>query len=102
MSYEGPDTNFGGKEIAFCCNENTVTIVDVTDASDCTLISSASYDGVNYTHQGWLTEDHKYFICNDELDEQNLGINTTTFIWDVTNLSEPVVDLSGLESGMYK
>ena len=107
VSYEGPDTNFGGKEIAFCCNENTVTIVDVTDASDCILISSASYDGVNYTHQGWLTEDHKYFICNDELDEQNLGINTTTFIWDVTDLSEPeligtfVSDAEAIDHNLY-
>ena len=91
VSYNGPDSNFQGKEIAFCCNENTVTIVDVTDAADATLISSTGYAGSNYTHQGWLTEDHRFFLSNDELDEQNLGINTTTFIWDVSDLSAPVL-----------
>ena len=73
VNYAGPDTNFQGKEIAFACNENTVTIADVTDASNTTLISSTGYPGAFYTHQGWLTEDHRYFLSNDELDEQNLG-----------------------------
>ena len=91
VSYAGPDTNFQGKEIAFACNENTVTIVDVTDASNTTLISSTGYSGSAYTHQGWLTEDHRYFLSNDELDEQGSGINTTTFIWDMIDLSSPEI-----------
>ena len=77
--------------MAFCCNGNTVTIVDVTDPTDATLISATGYPGVSYSHQGWLTEDHRYFISNDELDEMNLGINTTSFIWDVSDLSAPQV-----------
>ena len=40
VNYIGPDANYQGKEIAFCCNENTVTIVDVTDPMDATLISA--------------------------------------------------------------
>jgi len=91
VSYVGPDVNFEGKEIAFCCNENTVTIVDVTNPQDATLISATGYANSNYTHQGWLTEDHQYFISNDELDEQNLGVNTTSFIWDVSDLSAPIL-----------
>ena len=91
VSYAGPDTNFQGKEIAFACNENTVTIADVTDASNTTLISSTGYPGASYTHQGWLTEDHRYFLSNDELDEQGSGINTTTFIWDMLDLSAPLI-----------
>ena len=91
VNYAGPDLNYQGKEVAFCCNENTVTIVDVTDATDATLISSTGYAGANYTHQGWLTEDHQFFLSNDELDEMNLGVNTTTFIWDVSDLSAPVL-----------
>ncbi|MDP7435693.1 MAG: choice-of-anchor B family protein, partial [Flavobacteriales bacterium] len=89
VSYIGPDGNYQGKEIAFCCNENTVTIVDVTDPTDATMISSVGYAGSSYTHQGWLTEDHRYFMSNDELDEQDYGVNTTTFIWDVSDLSDP-------------
>ena len=89
VNYSGPDTNYQGREIAFACNENTVTVVDVTDPDDAALISSNGYAGSSYTHQGWLTEDHRHFICNDELDEQYDGINTTSFIWDMMDLSAP-------------
>lgn len=107
VSYVGPDANFSGKEIAFCCNENTVTIVDVTDPIDPALISATGYDNSFYTHQGWLTEDHRYFISNDELDEQSIGVGTTSFIWDVTNLSAPelvgtyVSESSAIDHNMY-
>jgi len=107
VSYVGPDANFSGKEIAFCCNENTVTIVDVTDPLDPALISATGYDNSFYTHQGWLTEDHRYFISNDELDEQSIGVSTTSFIWDVTNLSAPeligtyVSEVSAIDHNMY-
>ena len=53
--YNGPDSNFQGKEIAFACNENTVTIADVSDPSDTYLISASTYSNSQYTHQGWLT-----------------------------------------------
>ena len=107
VSYIGPDGNYEGKEIAFCCNENTVTIVDVTDPTDATMISSVGYAGSSYTHQGWLTEDHRYFMSNDELDEQDYGVNTTTFIWDVSDLSAPqligtfVSETSAIDHNMY-
>ena len=107
VSYTGPDTNYQGKEIAFCCNENTVTVVDVTDPTDVVLISSTSYSGVNYTHQGWLTEDQAYFISNDELDEQELGVNTTSFIWDMSDLSAPqiigtfVAETTAIDHNLY-
>ena len=107
VSYIGPDSNYQGKEIAFCCNENTVTIVDVTDPTDATMISSVGYAGSSYTHQGWLTEDQRYFMSNDELDEQDYGVNTTTFIWDVSELSAPqligtfVSETSAIDHNMY-
>ena len=107
VSYMGPDTQYGGKEIAFCCNENTITIADVTDPLDAALISATGYENSSYTHQGWLTEDHRYFISNDELDEQNFGINTTSFIWDVSDLSAPelmgtfVSTASAIDHNMY-
>ena len=107
VSYIGPDSNYQGKEIAFCCNENTVTIVDVTDPTDATMISSVGYAGSSYTHQGWLTEDQRYFMSNDELDEQDYGVNTTTFIWDVSDLSAPqligtfVSETSAIDHNMY-
>ena len=107
VSYIGPDEGYQGKEIAFCCNENTVTIVDVTDPADATLISATGYPNSFYTHQGWLTEDHKYFISNDELDEMQIGVNTTSFIWDVSDLSAPVLagtfvnETTSIDHNMY-
>ncbi len=97
VNYIGPDTQYAGKEIAFCFNENTVTIVDVTDAGDAQLISSQGYSGSSYTHQGWLTEDHKHLLVNDELDEQNSGNNTRTYIFDVQDLDN--ISLIGTHSG---
>jgi len=38
------------------------------------LIASSQYTGRRYSHQGWLTPDHQYFLMNDELDD-NLYIN---------------------------
>ncbi|WP_296618545.1 choice-of-anchor B family protein [Marivirga sp.] len=89
--YNGPDTNYQGKEICFNANENTVTIADVDDKDNTSLISKVSYPQSAYSHQGWLTEDHQYFISNDELDELNRGINTRTLIWDVRNLDNPIL-----------
>ena len=87
--YNGPDTRYLGREICISSNEDTVNIVDVTDKKKPYQISVATYQGVKYTHQGWLTEDHKYFLLGDELDEQRFGINTKTFIWDFTDLENP-------------
>src|SRR6185436_8968176 len=30
-SYDGPDQDFQGKELVFACNEDELTIIDVTD-----------------------------------------------------------------------
>ena len=67
--YNGPDDDYVGREICFSSNEDTVTITDVTNKNNPTTVSINGYQGAQYTHQGWLTEDHKYFLCNDELDE---------------------------------
>jgi len=87
--YNGGDNRYIGREICVASNEDTVNIVDVTDKKKPFQISVASYDGVKYTHQGWLTEDHKYFLLGDELDEQKLGVKTKTFIWDFSDLKNP-------------
>ena len=89
--YNGVDTEYVGREICFSSNEDTVTITDVTNKSNPTTISINGYPGAQYTHQGWLTEDHGYFLCNDELDEYYDGINTSTYIWDMSSLDNPVL-----------
>lgn len=89
--YQGPDADYFGKEICFASNENTVTIVDVSDKANPVQISRTGYDNVGYTHQGWLTPDQRYFLSNDELDEINFGNNTRTVIWDLLDLDNPQV-----------
>lgn len=89
--YNGPDGVYGGKEICFNSNEDTVTIVDVTNKSRPVLLSRTGYAGSAYTHQGWLTEDLRYFLLDDELDEQNFGHRTRTRVWDVSDLDNPVL-----------
>ncbi|MDC3397264.1 choice-of-anchor B family protein [Flavobacteriales bacterium] len=92
VNYIGPDGQYSGKEIAFACNENTVTIVDVTDPSDATMIAAEGYNTSAYTHQGWLTEDHRYFVVGDELDEQSSGTNTRTYFFNVEDLNNPFLE----------
>ncbi|MDG1779855.1 MAG: choice-of-anchor B family protein [Flavobacteriales bacterium] len=89
--YDGPDSDYAGKEICIAFNEDNIAIVDVTNKTDCSLISSVSYDEIGYTHQGWFTEDHRYFLVDDELDEQFYDFNTRTYIYDAIDLDNPVL-----------
>ena len=90
---EGP---YKGRQIAFCCggfnggwDDTGLTIVDVTNKNNIFVVSQAYYSNAGYSHQGWLTEDNKYFYLNDELDEQNTGSQTTTRIINVENINDP-------------
>lgn len=89
--YTGPDTTYQGQEICFNSNEDTLTIVNVNNKSNPVQLSRVGYSGSRYTHQGWLTEDQRYFLLDDELDEQNNGHNTRTYIWNVADLNAPVL-----------
>ena len=89
VTYNGPDSNYLGKEILIGSNENEVVIVDVTDKSNPQKISTITYPNIGYTHQGWFTEDFKYFLLGDELDERDFGSNTRTVIFDFTDLDNP-------------
>ena len=93
VNYTGPDSMYAGREVAFASNEDTLTIVDVTDKNNITEISRNGYEGSFYTHQGWLSEDHRFFFMNDELDERDdAGVNATiTRVWNVEDLENPVL-----------
>ncbi|GAB4565827.1 MAG: hypothetical protein Tsb0020_17000 [Haliangiales bacterium] len=89
--YNGPDPSYANREICVGYNEDTVTIVDVTNKSNPVQISRTGYSGQRYTHQGWFLDDnHEILIMNDELDESNNGVNTTSYIFDVSDLDNPV------------
>jgi choice-of-anchor B domain-containing protein len=88
--YDGPDDRFSGREICFASNEDTVTIVDVTDKANPVQLSRTGYPTASYTHQGWLTPDRKWFVFNDELDELDGEVaRQTTYIMNVESLTSP-------------
>lgn len=84
-----PDRRFAGREICFSSNEDTLTIDDVTDKDNPEQLARVPYDGAAYTHQGWLTEDRRYFLIDDELDEVEQGGQTKTYIFNVESLVNP-------------
>jgi len=84
--YKGPDSEHVGKEICAAFNEDTLTMVDVTDASNPIQLSRTGYSGSSYTHQGWFDEDHKYVYGNDELDEGSSDPLTRTLIFNCEDL----------------
>ena len=95
--YNGPDIDYTGREIYIGSNEDKVVIVDLTDKNNPQHISSVTYSNFSYTHQGWITEDFKYYILGDESDEINFGFNTKTIVLDLTDLDNPIhsFDYSG-------
>ncbi|WP_052666825.1 choice-of-anchor B family protein [Nitriliruptor alkaliphilus] len=113
--YDGPDANYQGREICFNSNgiayelegRNYVSIVDVTDKSNPVSLSRLEYDGSGYSHQGWLTEDKRWFLHGDEGDEFLAGVNTTTRVWDVSDLTAPFVhqvfvnDTTSIDHNLY-
>ncbi len=91
VSYNGPDADYGGREILIGANEAFIVIVDVTDKSNPTRISQLQYPNLQYTHQGWFTADQRYFILGDELDEVNFGFSSRTLVFDFSDLDNPVL-----------
>lgn len=88
--FEGP---YAGKEIAFCFSNAhsggthaALEIVDVTDKSNIYLISFVTYAPSRFSHQGRLSPDRHYLYLNDEFDEAQFGIPSTTHIFDVSSL----------------
>ena len=70
---QGP---YVGKQIMFAGGtQRGFEIWDVTNKSAPTRIRRVNYPFVGYCHQGWLSDDRKYFYVNDEFDEfQNLSL----------------------------
>ena len=89
VTYNGPDPDYQGNEIFIGSNEDEIVVIDVTDKDNPSIISQTTYPNIGYTHQGWFTEDQRYFIANDELDEMGFGFNTRTLIFDFSDLDAP-------------
>jgi choice-of-anchor B domain-containing protein len=90
--YRGPDQAYQGREICLRMSGSRFQISDVTDKSNAVELSQATHPNPAYMHQGWLTDDHEYFIMNDESDVIAGNVATTrTLIWDVSDLEDPIL-----------
>ena len=89
VTYNGPDSDYTGREIYVGSNEDVVIIADVTDKDNPINISRVTYPNIEYTHQGWFTDDQRYFLLGDELDEIERGFKTRTLIFDFSDLDNP-------------
>lgn len=89
--YNGPDTDYTGAEIFIGANESQVAIVNITDKENPMEIATFTYANLAYTHQGWFTEDQRYYIFGDELDEVNFGFDSRTLVIDLSDLDNPVL-----------
>lgn len=90
VTYAGPDLEHSGKEIFIGSNENELVIADISDKDAPMALATVSYSNVGYTHQGWFTEDQRYFIVGDELDELEVGFKSRTLIFDLEDLDNPI------------
>ncbi len=88
--YSGPDLDHIGKEVCFNSNEDHVAIVDVTNKGSPVTLADFVYPNRGFVHQNWLTEDQRFMVLGDELDEQRTGANTRTLVFDVTDLDAPL------------
>ena len=102
VDYDGPDDDYDDAEICIAANEDTLTILDLSNfiegQGDPVIVDKLTYldlpfepEGGGppnyYTHQGWLSEDHDVFFLGDELDEFFGGIGPrTTYIFDLEDL----------------
>ena len=90
--YRGPDESYRGREICLRMSGNRFQISDVTDKSSPLELSTASHPNPAYMHQGWVTEDHRYFIMDDESDVIAGNVETTrTLIWELDDLEDPIL-----------
>ncbi|KAL7626161.1 hypothetical protein AAE478_002931 [Parahypoxylon ruwenzoriense] len=96
LIYRGPDEKYVGEDICYGYNEDTLTIYNVTDKKNPSIISRTSYEGASYTHQGWVldTQWQQYLVLDDEYDEYDqAGPGAAgypiTYIWDISSLEAP-------------
>ena len=91
VNYNGPDSDYTGQEICFIGSDDNVSIGNVTDKNNPTLIKTFSYPGIVRAHQGALTPDQRYWLLSDTMDEPTNGHNTRTYVFDVADLDNPIV-----------
>ena len=89
--YHGPDADHpNNPEVCLSSNQDHVEVTDVSIKIAPVTISATTYPQLGFVHQGWLTEDHRFFLLNDESDEASFNVPTRTHVFDVSDLDAPV------------
>lgn len=70
-------------------NETTFDIWNISNPQAVSRLSSTPYSNARYTHSGWWSEDKQFVFVQDELDEQQAGLNTTLRVFDISDLRNP-------------
>ncbi len=88
-----PSGPFAGQQLAYLNTPgngiNGLTILNVTDKSNPTIISQVTYPGEGFSHQGWLNGDLSRFYINDE------GVvPATIFVLNVADPANPFFESS--------
>ncbi|KAK3985435.1 hypothetical protein QBC44DRAFT_299254 [Cladorrhinum sp. PSN332] len=103
LVYRGPDRKYLGKDICYGYDEDALTIFDVSDKQNIKIISTTSYEGASYTHQGWVLDPkwQQFLITDDEYDEVDAvgpakDGYPVSYIWDISSLEKPK------QTGHYK
>jgi choice-of-anchor B domain-containing protein len=91
LIYKGPDAEHRNDEICFAANEDTLTIVDVTNKAAPVMLSRNPYPGASYTHSVWVAGNHKSLVLCDELDELFNGNNLRLRYFNISNLESATV-----------
>ena len=89
LVYDGPDPDYAGRNVCVGFNNDSVFVLDATDPANVTRIATGVYPGSRYAHQGWLTDDRRYLLINDEADEGDTADRTRTILFDVQDLDDP-------------
>lgn len=93
VTYKGPDERYTGKEICLIFNGSNFVITDHTNKNNVVEIARTTYTDQKYVHQGWFTQDQRYMLSNDEMDESDSGNSfnkARTIIWDLSDLENPI------------
>lgn len=89
LVYDGPDPDYAGRNVCVGFNNDSVFFIDATDPTAATRIATGFYPGSQYAHQGWLTDDRRFLLVDDEADEGVTASQTRTIVFNVEDLDSP-------------
>jgi len=64
--YDGPDKKFTDVHMCIFFAETEIGIYDIDNRE---MITTFTYPGATYVHQGWVSTDRTTLYANDEVDE---------------------------------